>query len=130
MIQKQIFCTLIYHKILFTYISKKIFFISESNRVFLQISRSLVVGAVINKTRTPVEVCGISVTFSDYHVAFYFFAGCMIIVIISAFMFSFPVRTLLLKWLIECNFLFISGLTGFLLFILSSPCPHPVIQIK
>ncbi|CAG2186475.1 unnamed protein product [Mytilus edulis] len=26
----------------------------------------------------------------DYHVAFYFFAGCMIIVIISAFMFSFP----------------------------------------
>ncbi|CAC5385820.1 unnamed protein product [Mytilus coruscus] len=51
---------------------------------------SLVVGAVINKTRDPVEVCGISVTFSNYHVAFYFFGGCMIIVIISAFMFSFP----------------------------------------
>lgn len=51
---------------------------------------SLIVGAVITKTRGPVNVCGIDVTFSDYHVAFYFFGGSMIIVIISAFMFSFP----------------------------------------
>ena len=51
---------------------------------------SLVVGAIITQTRTPVDVCGIDVIFSDYHVAFYFFGGCMVIVIISAFMFSFP----------------------------------------
>jgi hypothetical protein len=33
------------------------------------------VGAIITQTRTPVDVCGIDVIFSDYHVAFYFFAN-------------------------------------------------------
>lgn len=51
---------------------------------------SLVVGAVITRTRSPISVCGLSVVLSDYHVAFYSFAGCMVVVIISAFFFSFP----------------------------------------
>ncbi|XP_060557620.1 major facilitator superfamily domain-containing protein 6-like [Ruditapes philippinarum] len=50
---------------------------------------SVVVGGIISTMRRKKEICDIDVVFSNYHIAFYFFAGCMFCCTITTFFFKF-----------------------------------------
>ncbi|KAL4228571.1 hypothetical protein ACF0H5_011621 [Mactra antiquata] len=50
---------------------------------------SLIVGGIISTMRHVSVVCGIHVTFSNYHVAFFFFAGNMFCCTVTTFFFKF-----------------------------------------
>ncbi|WAR04718.1 MFSD6-like protein [Mya arenaria] len=50
---------------------------------------SMLVGGVISETRREVSVCGEPVVYSDYRIAFYFFAGCMFCCFVTTLFFRF-----------------------------------------